>query len=342
MSGSRLTPYVIYNPVKVSKAHRLRKLVTLGATEAGLEEPVWVPTTVSDPGTGQAAQALADGAALVIAAGGDGTVRAVAAGMAHSNVPMAVLPFGTGNLLARNLSIPTDDLQEAVDIAFFGLELEADLGWIRVSDVEEESELPPEGSLIPEPRLEALQKQGILTPSNDEYAFLVISGQGWDAEIMAGTSSVLKKHVGWGAYVLAGAQSLRAPQTKARVKLDGNKQYTVMSRSLLFANCSTLMAGVVLVPEAKIDDGLIDVTILDAKAGLIGWMDLFSKILVQGVGMRPELLPGTTGNLAFKKAKIAHTTADTPQPIQVDGDAIGSARTIDVRVDYHALRLRRG
>ncbi|MDO5728508.1 MAG: diacylglycerol kinase family protein [Actinomycetaceae bacterium] len=339
---SDLTPYVIYNPVKVSKAYRLRKLVTLGAVEAGMAEPVWMPTTVSDPGTGQAAQAVAEGAALVIAAGGDGTVRAVAAGMAHSKIPMAVLPFGTGNLLARNLSIPTDDLQEAVDIAFFGLENEADLGWIRVSDVEEKSELPPEGSLLPEPHLETLQKKGVLPPSDDEYAFLVISGQGWDAELMAGTSSELKKHVGWGAYVVAGAQSLRAPQTTAHVTLDGDKKYTVTSRSLLFANCSTLTAGVVLVPDAKINDGLIDVTILDAKAGIIGWMDLFTKILVQGVGMRPELLPGTTGNLAFKKAKTAHTTADTAQPIQVDGDAIGSARTIDVRVDYHALRLRRG
>lgn len=342
MSSASRTPYVIYNPIKVSKAHRLRKLVTLGAAEAGLDEPVWIPTTVSDPGTGQAAQAVAEGAALIIAAGGDGTVRAVAAGVAHSGIPMAVLPFGTGNLLARNLSIPPDNLQEAVDIAFFGLETKSDLAWLRVSEVVEESQLPPEGSLLPSPHLERLQMEGVLPPADNEYAFLVISGQGWDAELMAGTSSELKKHVGWGAYVVAGAQSLRAPQTRATVTLDGKRRYTVTSRSLLFANCSTLTAGVVLVPDAEMADGLIDVTILDAKAGLIGWMDLFTKILAQGIGMRPESLPGTTGNLAFKKARTVRTHTKMAQAVQVDGDAIGVAHAIDVRVDEHALKLRCG
>ena len=106
-SPSRRSPYVVFNPVKVTKFHRLRKLVTLSARQVGMGEPVWLETTEDDPGTGQAAKAIAEGAALVIAAGGDGTVRAVAAAMAHTNIPMAVLPFGTGNLLGRNLRVPT-------------------------------------------------------------------------------------------------------------------------------------------------------------------------------------------------------------------------------------------
>ena len=56
--------------------------------------------------------AVAAGADIVVAAGGDGTVRVVCAEMAGSGIPVGVIPAGTGNLLARNLSIPL-----AVDLA---------------------------------------------------------------------------------------------------------------------------------------------------------------------------------------------------------------------------------
>ncbi|MGI6786204.1 MAG: diacylglycerol/lipid kinase family protein [Gleimia sp.] len=341
-SPSRRSPYVVFNPVKVTKFHRLRKLVTLSARQVGMGEPVWLETTEDDPGTGQAAKAIAEGAALVIAAGGDGTVRAVAAAMAHTNIPMAVLPFGTGNLLGRNLRVPHDDLAEAVDIAFFGLQSNIDIGWLQVPDLEGSPKLPPEGSLIPEVHQEKLMKKGLPVPAEDEFSFLVVAGQGWDAHIMSGARSDLKDKVGWGAYVVAGAQSLRSPNISARVALDNGKHYAVTGRSLLFANCSTLVMGVVLAPNAKLDDGKLDVAILEAEHGLIGWLDLFTKIGAQGLGIRKEELPGTSGNIEFKQSSWAHSQMSKSHLIQVDGDAIGRGRTINVRVDRQALAIRHG
>ncbi|MDO5049851.1 MAG: diacylglycerol kinase family protein [Actinomycetaceae bacterium] len=341
-SQQQRSPYIIYNPVKVAKLHRLRKLMTLGARQAGLGEPVWLETTPEDPGTGQAAQAVAENAAVVVAAGGDGTVRAVAAALAGTDIPMALLPFGTGNLLGRNLKVPPDDMQEAVDIAFYGVESHVDIAWLRASDLEGGYEIPPEGSLIPETHQEMLMKKGHPIPADDEFAFLVVAGQGWDAQIMSGTRSDLKDKVGWGAYVVAGAQSLRSPRLKARVALDNGKQYAVAGRSILFANCPSLMMGVVLAPNAKLNDGKLDVALLEAKYGLIGWLDLFTKIGAQGLGISKDELPGTTGNIEFKQSSSVHSQVSKAHPIQVDGDTIGRGRTLDVRVDKQALLIRHG
>ena len=212
MAPKTQTPYVIYNPAKVAKVHTLRKMVTIAATQAGLNEPVWIQTTEEQPGTLQATQAVADGADLVLAAGGDGTVRAVAAGLAGTGTPMAILPYGTGNLLSRNLHVPADNIQEAIDIAFFGLENEIDIAWMKVNGFEGEPEIPPEGTYITTQHKELLEQRGFNPPSEDEYAFIVIAGQGWDGRMMSETNSNLKSRVGWGAYVVAGAKALTAPR----------------------------------------------------------------------------------------------------------------------------------
>ena len=68
----------------------------------GWDEPLWLETTPEDPGRGQAESAVSAGVDLVLACGGDGTVTACAEGVTGTGVPLAIIPMGTGNLLARN------------------------------------------------------------------------------------------------------------------------------------------------------------------------------------------------------------------------------------------------
>lgn len=101
---------IVLNPVADEEvAQRL-----VAAVEDRGLEVTWLETTPDDPGRGQAEAALAAGAELVIACGGDGTVRACVEALAGSDAALAVIPAGTGNLLARNLGIP-DDTKEALE-----------------------------------------------------------------------------------------------------------------------------------------------------------------------------------------------------------------------------------
>src|SRR4051812_27004958 len=100
---------VVYNPIKVD-LDALRASVDAAAREAGWGESRWYETSEEDPGVGEAKQAVDEGAEIVLAPGGDGTIRAVAEGLHKTGVPIALLPSGTGNLLARNLDLALDNL----------------------------------------------------------------------------------------------------------------------------------------------------------------------------------------------------------------------------------------
>ena len=78
---------VVYNPTKISEG--FRDLVSTRVSEAGWGEPLWLETSAEDPGRAMTREALDAGVDLVLAAGGDGTVRVVADVMAGSGVTMA-------------------------------------------------------------------------------------------------------------------------------------------------------------------------------------------------------------------------------------------------------------
>src|SRR5690606_16183468 len=143
---------VVYNPTKVDLPE-LRDAVALAESEAGWAKSLWIETTEEDPGVGQARQAVEQGAAVVIAAGGDGTVRAVAEGLHESGVPLTLLPAGTGNLLARNMDLTLTDMPDSVRTAFTGHDRRIDLGLV---DIER-----PDGS-------------------RESHAFVVMAGIGLD------------------------------------------------------------------------------------------------------------------------------------------------------------------
>ena len=97
---------VVVNPTKLEDDEAFRQSVRQAMGDHGWDEPLWLETTAEDPGLGQAKSAVSAGVELVLACGGDGTVAACAEGVAGTGVGLAIIPLGTGNLLARNIGLP--------------------------------------------------------------------------------------------------------------------------------------------------------------------------------------------------------------------------------------------
>jgi diacylglycerol kinase (ATP) len=342
----------VTNPTKVGAAD-LRGAASRACAALRMPEPLWFETTVADPGVGQTRAAIARGATVVVAAGGDGTVRAVAEALAGTAVPMGLIPQGTGNLLARNLDLPLTDLDAALQLALTGTGRTIDVGWLRV--VRDESQVwdpvaeaaddvpavsGPARGPGPDRAADDDRSTGPGARPRD-HIFLVIAGLGFDAAMVADTDENLKARVGWIAYFLAAGRHLHGHRLRVRMAIDDAPASTRRVRSLLVGNCGRLPGGITLLPDAELDDGWLDIGAIDTRGGLAGWVQLFGEVVLQGIGMRNEL-PGKIGRIDHLRARRLRVSADRPAAVQVDGDVLGLAMEITVRVDPGALTVRVG
>ncbi|MEE6281589.1 diacylglycerol/lipid kinase family protein [Georgenia sp. MJ170] len=367
-------PAVVFNPSKERDWDRIRELVAQVAGETGLPEPIWLETTVEDPGAGPAREAVARGASVVIAAGGDGTVRAVAEELAGGTVPMGLLPLGTGNLLARNLEIPLIGMRDMVTVAVTGRDRPMDLGWLRLERAEPapgdepaageaqtgSDDGAPAGStaVVPPspdddaPGVRATQAgppaedtpapPPVPTDSDErEHVFLVIGGMGFDAAMVGGADDELKAKIGWIAYFVGGVRHLVGRKIHATIVIGGSEESAAFhARTVLVANCGRLPGGVVLFPDAQLDDGWLDIAAIDTRGGLIGWVDLLGKVVLQGLGIRNDRLPYATGTMDFRRSQTVTVRTSQPEPVQVDGDLLGDAVAVHARVQPGGLLVR--
>jgi YegS/Rv2252/BmrU family lipid kinase len=288
---------VVVNPVKIDES--VRGQVVAVCTGLGWAPPLWLLTSPEDPGTGQARLAVERGADVVIACGGDGTVRAVAQALAVTGVAMGLLPVGTGNLLARTLGLPTD-IATATRVALTGDDRVIDVGRISADE-------------------------------GDELVFLVMAGTGFDAAIMESTPEKLKGRVGPLAYIISGLRAMRGRRARVAIALDGRDPVRRSTRMVVVGNTGTLVGGLALMPDASIDDGLLDVVSLAPK-GWVGWIAVAARVVTRNRrgGRRIERW----------QAHDIVVTSDVPQPAQVDGDLIGEARELRMCVDAGALVVR--
>jgi diacylglycerol kinase family enzyme len=291
---------VVVNPSKFTDVSRVRAEFAQLCAARQWQEPSWYETTVEDPGEGQTRQAIEDGAELVCPLGGDGTVRAVASALVGSGRPMGLLPGGTGNLLARNLKLPVDKLEAALDIAMTGQDLAIDVGEVAWDDDE---------------------------PS----VFLVMAGMGFDAEMMAGVDDGLKKTVGWLAYAVSGAAALFRLGFGVRVAADRQRAVSQHARTVLVANCGELTGGLRLIPEAQLSDGRLD-TVLASPRSLFAWLAIGLNIVSRRRRGHPALV-----HLTSEEVQVA---TREPVEAQLDGDAVGPRRRMSCRVRPGALTVR--
>jgi YegS/Rv2252/BmrU family lipid kinase len=278
---------VILNPAKVEDVGQFRAILTSMAEDAGWSTPNWHYTTVEDPGTGMAESASVAGADLVIVCGGDGTVREVCAELAGTGIPVGIVPAGTGNLLARNLDIPLY-LRSAVDVALTGQDRAIDLVEVSGDDME-------------------------------DTHFMVMAGMGLDAAIMEGVNEQIKQKMGWFAYVLSGLRSLMSPVVRMEVSVDGAEFTSHRARTVVVGNVGYLQAGMPLLPDAAIDDGLLDVVLLHPKR-LLSWLPLAFRVLAK----RPQ----TDETIARMRGRSVVVRAASVTPRQVDGDPLGAGKEL--------------
>ncbi|AEI10705.1 diacylglycerol/lipid kinase family protein [Cellulomonas gilvus] len=316
----------------------LRDAVERATADQGLPAPLWLETTVEDPGRGQARAALAQGADLVVAIGGDGTVRAVAEVLTGTHVAMAIVPLGTGNLLARNLDLPIGDPFAALEVAVRGADRAIDVGWLRVLRYDDE-----EGPR--EPRRPTARRAPDAAPAaprpRDErdHLFLVIAGLGFDAAMVADADDGLKARMGWVAYFVAGIRHLHGRRNRVHVRIDDQPTTSTRLRSLLIGNCGRLPGGLTLLPDAVVDDGWLDVAAIDTRAGIAGWAQLFGEVVLQGVGVKNGRARGI-GRIDHTRARDVRVVVPAGEYAQVDGDIVGRVTEVTARVDPGALVVR--
>lgn len=308
----------------------LRATVRRVCAEQYLPEPLWLETTPEDPGIGQTRDAVARGADVVVALGGDGTVRAVAEALVGTGVPMGLVPVGTGNLLARNLDIPIGDPLAALQIALEGTDRTIDVGWLRVIRYE---------SQVDDDIAEAADDLPADTDVPRDHIFLVIAGVGFDAAMVADADDELKAKVGWIAYFVAGIKHLHGRRLRTVLRLDDAPPANARVRSLLIGNCGRLPGGITLLPDAELDDGWLDVAAIDTRGGVAGWAQLFGEVVLQGVGVRSQL-PAKIGRIDHTRAREVHLTVAGGEYVQVDGDVLGHVTELSARVDAGALVVR--
>lgn len=309
----------MYNPTKVD-IRKLKKIVARAESNAGWGKSHWFVTSETDSGQGATRRALAVKADVVMAAGGDGTVRAVAETLRGSSIPIALLPLGTGNLLARNLNLPLGNLEHSISIAFTGADRPIDLGISEITRANGEI---------------------------DENAFLVMAGLGLDARMIALTDSKLKKAVGWLAYVDAGVRALPSLKpVKLHYSVDEGPERQLSVHTILIGNCGALPGGILLIPDAKPDDGLLDIAALRPQ-GRLGWLRVWNKITWENgvlrkskAGRRIIDLSKDVKDVRYFQCRSLRITADEPHAFQLDGDEFGEAVSVLNRVEHHGLTVK--
>jgi diacylglycerol kinase family enzyme len=256
--------------------------------------PLFLPTNREDHGEGLARHAVLAGAQLVFAVGGDGTVRACASVLAGTGVRLAIVPRGTANLAARALRVPRR-LRGALATGFGDHETVLDLGLA------------------------------------DGVPFTAMAGIGLDAAVVEATRRLLKLRLGWIAYAEAALGHLHGAPSDFTVRLDGGPPLHRAARCVVVGNAGLLPGGFPLLPDARPDDGLLDVGIL-APASLAGWVRVGYRVLTRSRRDDHRL-----ERFRARKVEIT-TTAELPR--ETDGEIMDPKKSLTVTLRPRALIVR--
>lgn len=288
---------VIFNPAaRGSKARHFRHHLGEMAGQSAFKA-----TTAPGDARRLAAEAVADGFELVVAAGGDGTVNEVLNGIGDApdgfdRARFGVLPLGTVNVFARELKIPLK-LERAWEILRRGRETRIDL-----------------------PRAE-FSTDG----KNVRRYFAQLAGAGFDARAIELVNWPLKKKIGPLAYVVAGLKALG--ETKPEITLRANEE-TFSGELILIGNGIFYGGSFGIFPGADLHNGLLEVCVVP-RVNFRTLLRCAPKFLVRR--QLPDSVVRRCATAAFE------LTSESPASFELDGEWAGH---LPARFSIERERLR--
>ncbi len=321
MAAKKNRVAVIYYPGKIDR-RKLSAAVNLAVLPLGWEPTLWLPTSAEETGGAQVLRAIAQNATHILIGGGDGTIREVIEALTLNElgdrVTLGILPAGTGNVLARNLGIDLANLNLAVKRGLTGNRHPIDLGLARIIHDDE---------------------------SRAERVFSVMAGVGLDAKIMQKTDPKLKRAIGWVAYIEGGLRALPTLFETMQVSVDSREPRKLKVVSLIIGNAGWLPGKITLMPDANLDDGLLDVAAVGPRR-FWNWIDFWGRVTwLQALRENRQLRHlidatadvRTLENLTGRKIRV---TPDRPVFIQLDGDPMGMVLEVEFEVQPRAVTMR--
>ncbi len=214
----------------------------------------------------------------IVVAGGDGTVNSAIPALIEAGKPVGILPFGTANDLALTLDIPSDPLEAAGVIV---------AGHLRGIDV---------GKV------------------NDAH-FLNVASVGLAVNIAERQDAELKRQWGVFSYLVATIDTLSAAQRfSARISCDGRTE-RVHAYQIAVGNGVHYGGGLMVSPDARIDDGLLDIYAIETDS------------IANLIALAPKLRDGTLvdrDDVAFFRGASVRIETDRPMQVNTDGEVTTS------------------
>ena len=233
----------------------------------------------SSPEATAAAVQAAESADVVVAVGGDGTVADVATGIYGSNAALAIVPAGSTNIAARSLGIPADPVAALALIC----------GSYRLRSID--------------------------IGRSDGRSFIHMAGAGFDAALFSATSRLLKRRLGWIAYIPAAVAALRLPPSEVRVTAD-DAILEARSSLVLIANGSSAIAPEYRIyPGIAVDDGWLDVIVFTPST---------PAQIAATLGDAGKQKLDRSPHVTHTRARRVRIDAAPPLPVELDGDPRGT------------------
>lgn len=267
---------------------------------SGMDWEVFV-TKQSGDGQRYAKEAVEAGVDAVGVYGGDGTVMEVASALVGTNMPLAIFPGGTANVMSVELGVPSDPA-EAFALVTGGT------GTVRTIDVGQYG----------------------------DYYFLTRLGMGLESNVIENTAREQKDRMGWVAYALNTLRELSDPKiSKYRITLDSEVIETegltcvVANSGIITPNSGIPGRGVLsFAPGISVSDGVLDVVVI--RAGNLGSLLSVAASMMAGNEDAEPLL--------HWRAREVVVEADPPQTVQLDGEILDQT-PVRARVVPNALRV---